>query len=76
MMRRVKGRPVPEWAAEIGCRSWAQVFLNWIVAHPAVTCVIPASRDANHVADNMGAGGDPLPDQAMRRRMAEYFHSL
>jgi aryl-alcohol dehydrogenase-like predicted oxidoreductase len=76
MFRRVKGRPLPDWAAAIGCASWAQFFLKWIVSHPAVTCAIPGTRDPKHVADNLGAATGPLPDEAMRRRMSAYFESL
>jgi diketogulonate reductase-like aldo/keto reductase len=76
MMRRVNGRRPPEWAAEIGCTGWAQLFLKWIIAHPAVTCVIPASRNPQHIADNLAAASGPLPDEAMRRRMADDFNSM
>ena len=65
----VRGRPLPAWAAEIGCESWAQVFLKWILGHPAVTCVIPATRRPEHLADNIKAGVGPLPDAAMRERI-------
>ena len=63
-------------AAEIGVASWAQYFLKWIVGHPAVTCVIPGTGKSEHIADNVAAGFGALPDQAMRKRMAEYFDSL
>jgi diketogulonate reductase-like aldo/keto reductase len=76
MFRRVKDRPLPEWAKEAGCASWAQFFLKWILAEPAVTCVIPGTRNPRHVADNLGALTGPLPDPALRRRMAEHFKSL
>ena len=76
MFRRVKGKPVPEWAREIGCASWAQFFLKWILGQPAVTCVIPATRDPAHVVDNVKAAAGPPPDEAMRKRMSGYFHSL
>jgi len=76
MFGRVKGRPLPEWAREIGCASWAQYFLKWILASPAVTCVIPGTRNARHVADNLGAASGPLPDDAMRKKMAAHFGSL
>jgi aryl-alcohol dehydrogenase-like predicted oxidoreductase len=76
MFGRVKGKPVPEWAKEIGCASWAQFFLKWIVGQPAVTCVIPATRNPAHVADNLGAASGPPPDEAMRRKMSDYFRSL
>ena len=76
MFARVKGKPLPEWAKEIGCASWAQFFLKWILANPAVTCVIPGTRNARHVADNLGAGSGPLPDDASRKKMAAHFASL
>ena len=76
MFRRVKGTPLPEWAQGIGCASWAQFFLKWILAQPAVTCVIPATRNPAHVADNVNAASGPLPDETMRRKMSVYFHSL
>ena len=53
-----------------GCRSWAQVFLKWIVAHPAVTGVIPATSRPEHLEDNMHAGVGALPDASMRERIA------
>jgi diketogulonate reductase-like aldo/keto reductase len=65
----VRGRPLPAWAADIGCDSWAQIFLKWILAHPAVTCVIPATRRPEHLADNVKAGVGALPDAAMRERI-------
>ncbi len=76
MFRRVRDKPLPAWAKEIGCASWAQFFLKWILAHPSVTCAIPGTRNPKHVADNLGAGSGPLPDEAMRRRMSVYFESL
>ena len=76
MFGRVKGKALPEWAKEIGCATWAQYFLKWILGHPAVTCVIPGTRNATHVADNLGAAAGPLPDEAARRRMAAHFASL
>jgi len=76
MFRRVRGGPLPAWAREIGCASWAQFFLKWILGHPAVTCAIPGTRNPKHVADNLGAASGPLPDEAMRRRMSVYFESL
>lgn len=69
LFERVRGRSLPEWAAEIDCTSWAQVFLKWILAHPAVTCPIPATSDPDHLRDNVGAGRGRLPDEALRRRI-------
>jgi len=68
LFKAVGERPVPEWATEIGCQSWAQVFLKFLVSHPAVTCPIPATSKPHHLVDNMGAGVGPLPDEAWRAR--------
>jgi diketogulonate reductase-like aldo/keto reductase len=76
MFARVKGRPMPAWAGEIDCTSWAQAFLKFILGHPAVTCVIPGTRNPKHVADNLGAARGRLPDAALRRRLAEDFDAL
>jgi diketogulonate reductase-like aldo/keto reductase len=76
MFRRVKDKPLPGWAAELGCASWAQFFLKWILGHPAITCAIPGTRNARHLADNLGAARGPVPDAAARRRMAEHYASL
>ena len=76
MFRRVRGKPLPPWAAEIGVSSWAQYFLKWIVGHPAITCVIPGTGKPEHVADNVAAGFGALPDEGTRRRMTQYFDSL
>jgi aryl-alcohol dehydrogenase-like predicted oxidoreductase len=70
LFRRVRDRALPEWAAEIDCTSWAQLFLKWILAHPAVTCAIPATSRVQHLVDNMQAGAGRLPDAAMRQRLA------
>jgi len=76
MFSRVRGKPLPPWAAELGIASWAQYFLKWILGHPAVTCVIPGTGNPKHMADNLAAGGGALPDEAMRQRMAKHFDSL
>jgi len=76
MFRRVRGKALPAWAGELGIRSWAQYFLKWIVAHPAVTCVIPATGKPAHMKDNAGAGLGPTPDEAGRRRMAKFYDAL
>ncbi len=67
------GKKVPAWADEFDCKSWAQFLLKWIVSHPAVTCVIPATNDPKHLVDNMGAGMGRLPDAKTRERMASLF---
>ncbi len=76
MFRKVRGKPLPEWAKEIGVESWAQYFLKWILGHPALTCVIPGTGNAAHMADNLAAGRGALPDAAQRRRMLGHFDSL
>ncbi len=70
LFKRVRARPLPPWAGEIDCESWAQLMLKWIVAHPAVTCAIPATSRSEHLVDNMKAGVGRLPDAAMRDRIA------
>lgn len=76
LFRRVRGKELPPWAAELGIASWAQYFLKWIVGHPAVTCAIPGTGRPEHMADNVAAGFGALPDSATRRKMADYFDSL
>ena len=73
---KVRSKPLPDWAGEFDCRSWAQFFLKWIVAHPAVTCAIPATDKPLHLEDNMQGGVGRLPDENMRRRMVELVSSL
>jgi diketogulonate reductase-like aldo/keto reductase len=73
---RVRGRALPSWAADFDCSSWAQYFLKYVISHPAVTCAIPASASALHMADNLAAGNGRLPDARARRQMAQYFDSL
>lgn len=73
---RVGDRPVPEWAADIGVESWAQFFIKYAAAHPAVTVVTPATSKPHHMLDNLGAGVGELPDAAMQKRMAEYVDAL
>ncbi len=76
MFGRVKGKAVPEWAQAAGCATWAQFFLKWILADPAVTCVIPGTRKPRHVVDNLGAMAGASPDAALRKRMTEHYNSL
>jgi aryl-alcohol dehydrogenase-like predicted oxidoreductase len=72
----VKGRPVPDWASEFDAHTWAHFFLKYILGHPAVTCVIPATRNPKHLADNMQAGRGRLPDPKMRQRMVGFLSAL
>jgi len=76
LFRHVKGKPLPKWAKEIGCETWAQFFLRYIVSHPSVTCVIPATSKPKHLVDNMQAGYGELPDNKTREKMASYFADL
>ena len=76
LFSRARSKPLPDWAAEFGCRSWAQFFLKWIVANSAVTCAIPATNKPHHLEENLQAGAGPLPDGKMRQRMAELVSSL
>jgi aryl-alcohol dehydrogenase-like predicted oxidoreductase len=73
---RVRGKPLPDFAAEFDCTSWAQFLLKWIVAHPAVTCAIPATNNVQHLEDNMRAGVGKLPDGKIRQRMIEALAKL
>jgi diketogulonate reductase-like aldo/keto reductase len=76
LFHRVAGRTPPNWARDIGCADWAQYFLKWIISHPAVTCVIPATSNPDHMDQNMAAGLGRLPDPAARSRMREYLRRL
>jgi diketogulonate reductase-like aldo/keto reductase len=76
LFERFARHPLPDFAAEIGCANWAQVFLKFILSHPAVTCAIPATSRVDHLEENMGALSGPLPDAAMRQRMVRAVESL
>ena len=76
LWRRVRGRDVPEWASEFGAATWAQFFIKYIAAHPAVTCVTPATSRAVNMVDNLAAAFGALPDEATRRRMVEVVDAL
>jgi diketogulonate reductase-like aldo/keto reductase len=69
----ISAKPLPGWAAEFDCHSWAQFLLKWIVSHPAVTCAIPATNNPQHLLDNMAGGVGRLPDTKTRQRMASLF---
>ncbi len=71
LFSEARKRPLPAWAAEIDCTSWAQIFLKFILGHPAVTCPIPASSNPAHMADDLAAGLGRLPDEPLRRRMVK-----
>ena len=76
LWKRVAGRKLPQWAAEIDATTWAQFFLKFLLSHPAVIAVIPGTDKPEYMADNLQAGRAPLPDAAMRRRMIEYWDAL
>jgi aryl-alcohol dehydrogenase-like predicted oxidoreductase len=76
LFHRVRGKPLPDFAGEFNCTSWAQFLLKWIVAHPAVTCAIPATNNVQHLEDNMRGGVGRLPDAKLRQRMIEALAKL
>ncbi|MFN2301247.1 MAG: aldo/keto reductase, partial [Gammaproteobacteria bacterium] len=76
LWQRVRGHEVPAWAAEFDARSWGQFFIKFALSHPAVTVVTPATSQARHMVDNMGAAYGRLPDAAMRARMVAHIDAL
>jgi aryl-alcohol dehydrogenase-like predicted oxidoreductase len=76
LFQATQGRPLPPWAAEFDCSSWAQFFLKYIVSHDAVTCAIPGMAKPEYVVDNMGAAVGRLPDQGLRKRMEAFIDAL
>jgi len=72
----VRGKPLPEWAAEFDCHSWAQFSLKFILAHPAVNCVLTETANPKHLVDNLNAGFGRLPDEKTRQRMLKVMRSL
>jgi len=73
---RLKREKVPEWTAELGASSWAQLMLKFILSHPAVTVAIPATTRVDHVRENLSAAADPMPDPAMRERISAHVKAL
>ncbi len=73
---RTEGVELPAWAADFGARSWAQFFLKFIAAHPAITVITPATSNPKHMLDNLGGGTGPLPDAATQKRMIEFVDAL
>jgi diketogulonate reductase-like aldo/keto reductase len=76
LFRAVRGRALPEWAGEFDCASWAQLFLKYILAEPAVTCVIPATANPAHMADAVTAGSGRLPDAQQRQQIRRLWDAL
>jgi diketogulonate reductase-like aldo/keto reductase len=76
LFAKVDDRPLPAWAGEIDCTSWAQVALKYLIADPRVTCIIPATSKPHHMIDNLKAVSGALPDPALRKRMAAFFADL
>ncbi|HYD76327.1 aldo/keto reductase [Ramlibacter sp.] len=76
LVDRLARHPLPAFAAEIGCRSWAQLVLKHIVSHPAITCAIPATSRVDHVRENLAAASGPMPDAALRRRIESHIGQL
>jgi diketogulonate reductase-like aldo/keto reductase len=76
LVKQLQRHPLPGWAAEIGCSSWAQVALKFVVSHPAITCAIPATSSMAHVRENMAAGAGAMPDEAFRKRMVAHVSKL
>jgi aryl-alcohol dehydrogenase-like predicted oxidoreductase len=76
LFARVRGQSLPDWSADIGCSSFAQLFLKFILANPAVTCAIPGTDRIDHLEDNMAAACGVLPDAGMRARMVQWFDAL
>lgn len=76
LFRDVLSKPLPDFAAEIDCASWAQFFLKFILSHPAVTAAIPGTSNAAHMIDDIGGGRGAMPDAKMRQRMADYVQKI
>lgn len=76
LFKRVGDRPVPDWAAGFDAKTWAQFFVKYVISHPAITVVTPATSQAKNMIDNLGGGAGRLPDEAMRKKMAAYIDAL
>ena len=76
VFQKVRDRPVPDWASELECTTWAQIFLKYLVSHPSVTVAIPGTTSVEHIADNVGASRGRMPDAAMRQRIEQTFDAL
>ena len=76
LLRSMQGKPLPDWARDFDAASWGQVLLKYVLAHPAVTCVIPGTRNPAHMSDNLGAGRGRLPDAGQRQQIARLIAIL
>ncbi len=76
LISKLRGKPLPEWAGEIGVTSWPQFLLKWVISHPAVTIAIPATSNVAHMRENMAVLNTPMPDAAMRAKMADWVSAL
>lgn len=76
LFKLVEGRPLPDFAKEFDCKSWAEFFLKWVISHPAITCVIPATSNPVHQTENMAAMQGKLPDREMRARMVKFMETI
>jgi diketogulonate reductase-like aldo/keto reductase len=76
LIRPLQGKPLPDFAAELGITTWPQFLLKWVISHPAVTVAIPATSQLDHMQENMAILNTPMPDAAMRARMADVFVDL
>src|SRR5690606_41859795 len=76
LWQRTRGVELPEWAAEFDAQSWAQFFLKFVAAHPAVTVITPATSNPRHMVDNLGGGIGRLPDRELQARMIEFVDAL
>jgi aryl-alcohol dehydrogenase-like predicted oxidoreductase len=76
LFNAVRGKPLPAFARELGATTWAQVFLKFILANEAVTCIIPGTADAAHMADNIAAGMGSAPTAAQRKQILDYWSTL
>lgn len=76
LLSKVKGKPLPDWAAEIDAASWPQLLLKYTIAHPAVTAVIPGTTKLSHLEDNQLAARGRLPDAALRRKIEQYWATI
>ena len=76
LFRKVRGKTLPDWAADFDCASWAQLFLKYLLGDPAVTVVIPATNKPGHMADNLKAGHGRLPDAKQREQIRRYWGAI